>query len=96
MPLRLLAAVCVMLLAGCGTFSAQPKTASVSVSWALVENPEQICKQLGATAKPGLVIKGCAHFALDHSWCVIYTAQETSNAILGHELRHCFEGHFHD
>ena len=26
----------------------------------------------------------------------IITGVETSHAILGHELRHCFEGRFHD
>lgn len=66
------------------------------VSWVIVDDPQETCKKLGAKVKLGLVIKGCAQFSLDHGWCVIYTARETTHAILGHELRHCFEGHFHD
>jgi len=28
--------------------------------------------------------------------CTIYTSTETTHAVLGHELRHCYEGAFHD
>jgi len=28
--------------------------------------------------------------------CVIYTSTNTTHQIFGHELRHCFQGRFHD
>jgi len=34
------------------------------------------------------------HLALVHV-CTIVIPEKTSNNILGHEIRHCFQGHFH-
>ncbi len=37
----------------------------------------------------------CAIWSVDHKECTIVTARNTTHLALGHELRHCFEGHFH-
>lgn len=38
---------------------------------------------------------GCARYTSDGSSCEIIVSSKTSMAIIGHELRHCFEGDFH-
>ena len=37
----------------------------------------------------------CAFWNVRRKECTIVTGKETNNVALGHELRHCFEGHFH-
>ena len=37
----------------------------------------------------------CAVWHVQRQECVIVTGKETSHVALGHEVRHCFEGHFH-
>lgn len=37
----------------------------------------------------------CALWNVARSECTIVTGPSTSHLALGHELRHCFEGHFH-
>lgn len=38
----------------------------------------------------------CKHMLEGIEYCVIMTLKQTSYAVLGHEARHCFHGHFHD
>ena len=38
---------------------------------------------------------GCATVTADGETCTIYTNKHTSHEILGHEIRHCFQGNFH-
>lgn len=37
----------------------------------------------------------CAVWHVAKKECVIITGTQTTHLALGHELRHCFEGHFH-
>ena len=37
----------------------------------------------------------CASWSASRKECTIVTGKITSHVALGHELRHCFEGHFH-
>jgi hypothetical protein len=47
-------------------------------------------------AKAGRAFKiGCAVWTPDFSKCVVFTHITTSYEAFGHEVRHCFEGHFH-
>lgn len=39
-------------------------------------------------------ILGCAEYKKDRT-CTIYTQENTNHQILGHEVRHCFQGNFH-
>lgn len=44
--------------------------------------------------RSGSVFLGCA--GVDPTGtCIIYTSTNTTHQILGHELRHCFQGNFH-
>jgi hypothetical protein len=36
---------------------------------------------------------GCAHWGVKS--CEIYVLEKSAHEVLGHELRHCFEGAFH-
>jgi hypothetical protein len=37
----------------------------------------------------------CAVWSVSAKECTIVTAKVTTHVALGHEVRHCFEGHFH-
>jgi hypothetical protein len=39
--------------------------------------------------------QACAVWSPNRKLCYIYTGLETTHQILGHELRHCFQGNFH-
>lgn len=38
----------------------------------------------------------CAIWSVAAKECTIVTAKVTTHLALGHEMRHCFEGHFHN
>jgi len=78
----------VLLLAGCGTFEANPKYSKVVVTWEIVEE-EQVSKKCGLNN-----VFACAKWRGNK--CTIITPRETTMETLGHELRHCFEGHWHN
>jgi hypothetical protein len=68
----------------------------VVMEWKIVDNLKEACN-----AKSGsYIIKndsllGCAVWFADKKECTIITTKKVSHMILGHEVRHCFEGHFH-
>lgn len=69
----------------------------VNVQWIRVspERLQRVCKLMVAhPVKPGSVFLGCAGLDLAGT-CIIYTTTNTTHQILGHELRHCFQGNFH-
>lgn len=37
----------------------------------------------------------CANWQVEKKTCMVVTGKSTSHVALGHEIRHCFEGHFH-
>lgn len=69
------------------------------ITWQIEADVDSICKKylnistltLTATGK----IHGCSIRNKVKNTCVIVTNKNTSHVILGHELRHCFEGDFH-
>jgi hypothetical protein len=88
----------VLLLVGCSSFTVKPYderiTQTTIVTWTTVDDVEKECINAGVK-DPGIFrhILGCAKY--DKTSCTIYTGKTTSMEILGHELRHCFEGKFH-
>ena len=75
---------------------------SVNVDWQVHENVEAFCSNafkkdvaLFQTMKIGGEFKGCSIWKVRERTCVIATSSVTTHSVLGHELRHCFEGHFH-
>ena len=89
----------ILLLAGCGTFTAKPYedrvTEATIVTWITSEDVEKDCINAGVKDPgPLRTILGCAKY--NAKTCRIYTGKVTTMETLGHELRHCFEGKFHD
>jgi len=81
-------------------FEAQDKYEDVRIAWYVVKDVPQTCAMAGALKgartqyNPKIV--ACAVRFLDGQACVIYTSKRLSLAVLGHEVRHCFEGAWHD
>ena len=70
----------------------------VKVRWEVREDVREYCasamgmdKERAYTTPP----MGCAIWSSRNKECTIVTGSTTSHLVLGHELRHCFEGHFH-
>jgi hypothetical protein len=64
---------------------AAPK--SVRVLWRREQPTTETC---GNSRLPGRVPDACANVAQDHSSCRITAHEWATEALLGHELRHCF------
>jgi hypothetical protein len=74
-------------------FKTQKKHSPKTVQWIIVEDLEHAC--FGKPKNPGAgELRGCAVFT--PTTCIIYTKRITSLANLGHEMRHCFEGRWHE
>jgi hypothetical protein len=87
-PLLLLLATSLMLT-GCMSHFKPPESPGTRlVTWVVSEDLHEC-----AALKQYSHLWGCAKWS-DFS-CTIYTKPRTSVEVLGHEVRHCFEGHFH-
>jgi hypothetical protein len=81
-------------------FEAQDQYQDVRIAWYVVQDVPQTCAMAGALKgartryNPNMI--ACAVRFLDGQACVIYTAKKLSLAVLGHEVRHCFEGAWHE
>jgi hypothetical protein len=87
-----------LLLVGCSTFTAKPYeeriTETTIVTWFTLDDAESECIKAGVKDPGPLgVIFGCAIY--NKKSCKIVTGKTTTMETLGHELRHCFEGKFH-
>jgi hypothetical protein len=80
-------------------FEAQDKYDDVRIAWYVVKDVPQTCAMAGALkgakVQYNQKIVACAVLFRTSNSCVIYTAKKLSLAILGHEVRHCFEGAWH-
>ena len=96
--MRLFAAISLLLLAGCAArpFTANPRVAQTVVEWRIVDDADRTCRELGTRVPMGYRIQACVSLQTDLAKCVIYTPRETTMEYLGHELRHCFKGMWHD
>jgi hypothetical protein len=70
-------------------FTARPKFESVRVEWRPVDDITQHCSNPHSTACAFVKTVG------DETVCTVYTKQTLNLAILGHEVRHCFELDWH-
>jgi len=73
-------------------FEARPNLPEKIIRWVVVENVSAVC-QNKMPALAGQRILACSEYN-NHS-CTIYTGLITDMAIVGHEIRHCFEGQWH-
>jgi len=69
-------------------------TNKTTVMWITVDDVDATCKSLNTSFTKDMNILGCAE--MDRNWCKIYTNKNTTMTVLGHELRHCFEGYWHE
>jgi hypothetical protein len=81
-------------------FEARDSYKDVRLAWYVVQDVPQTCAMAGALgglpSRYNPKIVACAvRFPASNS-CVIYTAKRLSLAVLGHEVRHCFEGAWHE
>jgi hypothetical protein len=77
-------------------FEANPKSTASVIRWVVSDDPNTECRVAAGQKLQDRrgEIRACAVYT--SKTCTIITGVETSHAILGHELRHCFEGRFHD
>jgi hypothetical protein len=73
-------------------FTAQSTYVAKRVEWIVVDNIDSACHGVTAITS-GQRYLGCAKFTATS--CKVYTARNTTLSILGHEIRHCFEGRWH-
>jgi hypothetical protein len=82
------------------SFQAKDVYEDVRISWIVSDDIVQTCNMAtaltGSTAKYNHRILACAVLYKKSNTCVIYTAKKLNLAILGHEIRHCFEGAWHE
>jgi uncharacterized protein YceK len=98
---RLLVALFCLAMTGCA--SVMPFVAanenerthtSVHVKWLIKPDANAYCRSLKAVEETR-ELEACAIWSKVNNWCVIVTNRIVTFASLGHEVRHCFEGHFH-
>jgi hypothetical protein len=73
-------------------FEARPNLPDKTIRWVVVENVSAVC-QNKMPALAGQRILACSEY--NNHTCTIYTGLVTDMAIVGHEIRHCFEGQWH-
>ena len=80
-------------------FEAQDRYDDVHIAWYVVQDVPQTCAMAGALrgaqTQYNTKIVACAVLFRSSNSCVIYTTKRLSLAVLGHEVRHCFEGAWH-
>ena len=96
-------AIALLVLSGCATsqtpnpvyniqFEAQPNLPEKSIRWVVIEDISRFCQ-----SKMPLIgnqrVLACSEY--NNRACTIYTGRVTDMAIVGHELRHCYEGAWH-
>jgi len=74
-------------------FKSKPEHPTMTVKWLIVKDLEKACFGKKKDVNQG-ELHGCAKF--NKKICIVYTKQQTTLANLGHEMRHCFEGHWHN
>ena len=73
-------------------FRAQSAYPVKRVEWIVVDDVNAVCNGF-APIRQGRNYIACTRF--NDTACKVYTGRDISLSILGHEMRHCFEGHWH-
>lgn len=83
-------------------FTPAPESArvmnDVKVRWEVRANVAEFCGRAAKITTAQAMFTpplACAVWNVASKECVIVTGKEVSHVVLGHELRHCFEGNFH-
>ena len=103
--MKLALALAAIVLTGCATapsasltstdleFQTQSSYPTKSVTVIPVDNVSEACRELSPLFH-GKNFLGCAKY--NNRTCTVYIGRTTRLSILGHEIRHCFEGHWHN
>ena len=106
---RALVLLSLVLLSGCYTlaqseyenFAAQPIDKrimnDIQLSWDIRPDAAEVCAKISKSSHTnnGTAPIACAVWTVAKKHCTIITTPNPNHVVLGHELRHCFEGQFH-
>jgi TRAP-type C4-dicarboxylate transport system permease small subunit len=69
----------------------------IQLSWDIRPDASEVCAKLSKKSQTsnGPAPVACAVWTVAKKHCTIITTPNPNHVVLGHELRHCFEGHFH-
>ena len=70
----------------------------VKISWEVRDDVADFCAKAKGMGKEQAFLTppvACAVWHTPRKECTVVTGSTTSHTALGHEIRHCFEGHFH-
>jgi hypothetical protein len=71
-------------------------TKTMSVTWHVVDNPLAECdKESKRVGNGGFAYKVQACAFWTKTQCTIITGKRDNHDTIGHEFRHCFQGHWH-
>lgn len=73
-------------------FQARQSYLEKNIRWITVDDISGLC-QLKMMDKVNKKNLACSEY--NDQTCTIFTGRNTNMAILGHEIRHCFEGQWH-
>lgn len=110
--MKLLISILLVALTGCATSQSTPSNLKLvedqnfshtegysvmTIRWVRVshERLQTICELSTSVKNARGRFLGCAGRTLGGG-CIIHTSTALTHQILGHELRHCFQGNFHE
>lgn len=70
----------------------------VKITWEVRDDVADFCAKAKGMGKEQAFLTppvACAIWHTPRQECTVVTGSVTSHVALGHEVRHCFEGHFH-
>jgi hypothetical protein len=70
----------------------------VKITWEVRDDVADFCAKSKGMSKDAAFLTppiACAVWNTPRKECTVVTGTKTSHTALGHEIRHCFEGHFH-
>lgn len=70
----------------------------VKISWEVRDDVADFCAKSKGMSKDAAFLTppiACAVWNTPRKECTVVTGTQTTHTALGHEIRHCFEGHFH-
>jgi hypothetical protein len=69
----------------------------VKLTWIVRPDVTEYCSQANIVKNKGMMSTSiaCAIWSENTQTCTIVTSPNPNHVVLGHEVRHCFEGHFH-
>ena len=68
------------------------------VKWIRVDDIQATCERVSRSKGLGgfkYNVDACTFWETETNVCMVYTKKQTTQHIVGHEMRHCFQGSFH-